>query len=177
MHAEINYDKGNWVLKNLIIEKPIFVNNKQIDNQIYLNKNDKIRVGEKTIHWNNYLDEGENQELHFNDIISYHGRINRSNFSALSLLLFGMIICVFFLPGLLAIFWEYLQRRKNSNMEFETINSVQKISPIVYSIGFSIIGVIFLMVAIKRIRDTGSPIWMLLIPIYNLKLLYFAESK
>lgn len=175
--AEINYEKGNWILKPLVNEKQIFVNNKKVESQILLNKNDKIRIGKQTIHWSNYLYEGDNQELYFSDIISYNGRISRSNFRALSLLSIGMIICVFFLPGLLVSIWRYINRRRFRNAEFDYINAIQEISPTVYTIGFSIIVIIVLLLAVKRIRDTGNPIWKLLIPIYNLKILYFDESK
>ena len=101
LHAQINHEKGNWILSNLVKEKPIFVNNNQVEKPINLDKNDKIKICEKTIYWSNYLYEGENQELYLKDIFSYNGRISRSNFRALSLLAIGMMICVFFSPGLL----------------------------------------------------------------------------
>ena len=82
-----------------------------------------------------------------------------------------MMICVFFSPGLLGAIGK--GRIGNPElMEKITRNS----APIVYLIGFSIIGIAMILLAIKRIRDTGNPIWKLLIPIYNLKILYFDES-
>jgi uncharacterized membrane protein YhaH (DUF805 family) len=171
LHAQINHEKGNWILSNLVKEKPIIINNNQVEKPINLDKNDKIKICEKTIYWSNYLYEGENQELYLKDIFSYNGRISRSNFRALSLLAIGMMICVFFSPGLLGAIGK--GRRGNPElMEKITQNS----APIVYLIGFSIIGIAMILLAIKRIRDTGNPIWKLIIPIYNLKMLYFDES-
>lgn len=31
LHAEINYDKGNWFLNNLVNEKSIYVNGKKVE--------------------------------------------------------------------------------------------------------------------------------------------------
>ena len=171
LHAEINYEKGNWFLNNLVKDKSIFVNGEKIESPKQLNKNDKIRIGKQTIYWSNYLYEGENQEIDLKEIFKFNGRISRSNFRALSLLAIGMMICVFFSPGLLGAIGG---RRGDSEMvEGITQNSM----PIVYLIGFSIIGIAMILLAIKRIRDTGNPIWKLLIPIYNLKILYFDESN
>lgn len=177
LHAEINYEKGNWMLKNLVEDKPIFVNSEILESPKHLNKYDKIKIGSKTIYWSNYLYEGESQELYLKDITSLNGRMSRSNFRVLSLFSIGMTICVFFLPGLLVNFWEKIKRRVYENIEFDIVNSVQEIMPIVYLIGFSTIGFILLLSAIKRMRDTGKPIWKLWIPIYNLKILYFEQSE
>jgi uncharacterized membrane protein YhaH (DUF805 family) len=172
LHAEINYDKGNWLLNNLVKDKSVFVNGKKIEGPKELGKNDKIKIGKETFYWSNYLYEGENQELDLKEIFTYNGRISRSNFRALSLLAIGMIICVFFSPGLLGAIGQ--GRRGNPEM-FEAIT--QNSAPIIYIIGFSIIGIAMILLAIKRIRDTGNPIWKLWIPIYNFKILYFEESK
>jgi len=173
VHAEINYYRGNWFLKNLVPDKPIFINGVIIEDQTKLNKTDKIRISNKTIYWSNYLYEGETQELNLKDIISFNGRISRSNFRVLSLFSIGVAICIFFLPGLLVSF----SRRKYQNLNTDAVNTIQEISPIIYSLGFSAIGIILLLLAIKRIRDTGNSIWKLLIPIYNLGILFFEKSK
>jgi|GEM_PF-4679964 len=171
IHAEINYKKGYWYLNNLVKDKAIYVNNEKVESSKQLNKNDKIKIGRQTIYWSNYLYEGENQELDLSEIFTFNGRISRSNFRALSLLAIGMIICVFFSPGLLGS----IGGRRGSSEMVEGIT--QNSMPIVYIIGFSIIGIAMILLAIKRMRDTGNPIWKLLIPIYNLKILYFDESN
>lgn len=176
-HAEINYEKGHWNLRNLVKNKAIIVNNGIIETTKRLNKSDTIKIGKQTIYWSNYLYEGDKQELYIRDIISYNGRISRSNFRALSLLSIGMVITVYFLPGLLIAARLYLNRRRFSEVEFDIGYAIQEIAPIIHSIGFMLIGIILVLLAIKRIRDTGHPIWKLLIPIYNLKILYFEPSK
>ena len=70
LHAEINYDKGNWLLNNLVKDKSVFVNGKKIEGPKELGKNDKIKIGKETFYWSNYLYEGENQELYLKDIFS-----------------------------------------------------------------------------------------------------------
>lgn len=172
IHAEITYYRGNWIFKNLIEKNPVFINGEKIEAPRHLNKNDIITIGKQTIHWSNYLYEGETQELNLKDIISFNGRISRSNFRTLSLLSIGLIICVLFLPGLLVAILESL-----SILKFDSVNTIQEVQPVVYILGFSVIGILLLLLAIKRIRDTGHPIWKLWIPIYNLKILYFELSK
>ena len=173
LHAEINYEKGFWVLNNLAKDKVIFVNDEKIEGSKQLNKNDKIKIGNQTIYWSNYLYEGENQELDLMKIFTFNGRISRSNFRALSLLAIGMAICVFFSPGLLG---SMANGRRSGNLEL--VEKATQISmPIIHIIGFSIIVIAMLFLAIKRVRDTGNPIWKLFIPIYNLKILYFEQSK
>lgn len=176
-HAEINYEKGHWNLRNLVKSKAIIVNNGIIETTKRLNKSDTIKIGKQTIYWSNYLYEGDKQELYIRDIISYNGRISRSNFRALSLLSIGMVITVYFLPGLLIAARLYLNRRRFSEVEFDIGYAIQEIAPIIHTIGFMLMGIILVLLAIKRIRDTGHPIWKLLIPIYNLKILYFEPSK
>ena len=176
-HGEIYYERGHWILKSLGEENPIFLNDKKLKASTSLNKNDKIRIGNKTIYWSNYLYEGENQELNLKDILSINGRISKSNFRALSLLSVGLVICVFFLPGLLASVWGYLYKRKFQDFDFDTTSAIQEIAPFVYVVGFSLIGILLTILAIKRIRDTGNKLWKIIIPIYNLKILYFEESK
>jgi uncharacterized membrane protein YhaH (DUF805 family) len=73
--------------------------------------------------------------------------------------------------------WEYLNRRRFREIEFDSVNAIQEIATLVYVFGISILAIIMLILGIKRIRDTGNPIWKLLIPICNLKLLYFEQSK
>ncbi len=176
-HAEINYEKGHWNLRNLVKNKAIIVNNGIIETTKRLNKSDTIKIGKQTIYWSNYLYEGDKQELYIRDIISYNGRISRSNFRALSLLSVGMVIAVYFLPGLLIAARLYLNRRRFSEVEFDIGYAIQEIAQIIHTIGFMLMGIILVLLAIKRIRDTGHPIWKLLIPIYNLKILYFEPSK
>ena len=177
LHAEIKYERGFWVITNLEESKIISVNDDAIKAPIKLTKKDRIRICDQTIYWSNFLYEGENQELKLIDIVSFHGRISRSNFRALSLLAFGLAICTFFLPGLSVAVWEYLNRRRFSEIGFDSVNAIQEIAPIVYVLGFSVLFAIILLLSIKRIRDTGHDIWKLIIPIYNLKLLYFDKSK
>lgn len=173
LHAEINYDKGYWFLNNLIQDKTIYVNGEKVEGPKQLNRNDKIKIGKQTIYWSNYIYEGENQEIDLGEIFSYNGRLSRSNFRALSLLAIGAAICVLFSPGLLGA-----AANNSVDGDSELVENVTQSSmPIVYLIGFSIIGIAMLLLAIKRMRDTGNPIWKLWIPFYNLKILYFEYSK
>lgn len=103
------------------------------------------------------------------DILAFHGRINRSNYRALNILVIGMIILVYFSPGVLI----GLQRRIEYARKIELI---QLISPYIHMVGFTIVSLFFILISIKRIRDTGNGIWKLLIPFWNFKILYFDKS-
>lgn len=174
--AEIFYDKGYWLLRNLIESESVFVNNEKITEDRILDKYDKIQICGQIIHWSNYLYEGDQQELTIKDFKSINGRLSRSNFRALTLLLIGATICVFFIPGIVVAFWKYFNRRKFRSIEFDTIETIESIAPIVYSIGFGLITILLILISIKRFRDTGETTWKILIPIYNLKILFFDKS-
>ena len=170
LQAEINYVKGYWILNNLVKDNPIYLNEEYLDSPKRLNKKDKIKIGEQTIHWSNYLYEGEHQEIELKNIFTYHGRLSRSNYRALSTLAIGLIICIFFSPGLLG---KVGGRGKGQDVAEEI---TQGSMPLIYIIGFSIIGIAMILLSIKRMRDTGHPIWKLFIPFLNLKILYFEKS-
>ena len=99
--AQINYVRGNWILNKSGSSIAVFLNKVEIQDSTKLTKYDIINIENQTIHWSNYLYEGENQELGLKDFSSFNGRISLSNFRALNLLLIGLSIGVFFLPGLL----------------------------------------------------------------------------
>lgn len=159
LYAEIKYEKGHWTLINLEMDKPIYVNDEIIKKPRRLDKNDILIICNKKIYWNNYLYEGEDQALQIKDICSFNGRLCRSNFRSLSLLALGLAIGILFLPALLVAFWEYINRRKFRSIEFNTINTIQDISPIIYIVGYSVLSIVMLLFIIKRIRDTRKPIW------------------
>lgn len=173
VHAKVIYDKGAWVLHNLSKKNEIYIGNNIVLNTQPLVKDDVIKIGNQKMYWNDYLYEGEMQEVRLKDLFTFHGRISRANFRALSVLALGSAICVFFLPALLDLFapsWVTWQL-------YVTLNSIEYTIPIVYLICYPLIAVSMIMLAMKRIRDTGNPIWKLLLPILNLRLLYFEFSK
>ncbi len=177
LQATIRYAKGEWVLENLAPALPIFLNGILVETRKSLAKYDRIKIGDQTIHWQDYFYEGEAQELGTEDFKNFHGRISRSNFRALSLLTIGLIICIFFVPGILGTLYSYLLNRGAIRVEMTNIEVVQFISPYFYFLGYSLLGLLFLMISVKRMRDTGNPWWKILLPLYNLKLLYFKLSK
>ena len=173
LHAEIIYDKGVWVLNNLSRQNDIYVGSRLLRDDITLLKDDIIKIGRQKIYWNDYLYEGEVQEIRVKDLFSFHGRVSRANFRALSVLALGSAICVFFLPALLDLFapsWIIRQL-------YISVDSIEYTIPMVYLICYPLIVISIIMLAIKRIRDTGYPIWKLLIPGSNLKLLYLVYSN
>ena len=174
--ALIIYSRGIWLLKIQNVFCYLYVNEKLIQESKPLQKYDIIRVGKQKFYWSNYLYEGERQTLGLRDFTSFNGRISKSNFRALSLLAFGLAICIFFLPGVLIAVWEYLNRKRYSRVDFDTVCAIELIAPYVYTIGFSLLLVIFILVSLKRLRDTGNSPWKLLLPFYNLKILFFNDS-
>ncbi|MFT4532967.1 MAG: glycine/serine hydroxymethyltransferase [Saprospiraceae bacterium] len=89
----------------------------------------------------------------------------------------GLAISILFLPGLLVAVWEYLNRRRFREVDFDSVNAIQEVAPKVYVIGLSLLTFMIILLSIKRIRDTVNTIWKLIIPLYNLKLLHFDKSK
>ncbi|MFK8054788.1 MAG: DUF805 domain-containing protein [Saprospiraceae bacterium] len=129
-----------------------------------------MKLGRDTIHWNNYLIEGDSQDLHLSDFLSLNGRVSRSNFRALSFLAFGLAICILLLPGLLGV-----ELQQKHGIDVETTMDASGI--LIYIVSYTILTLLLLLMAIKRMRDTGNSPWKLLIPLFNLKALYFDVSK
>ncbi len=171
--AEIDCEKGYWILSKLVDNKEIYVNGLVIKSSHQLEKNDQIKIGNQTIYWKNYLFEGDAQELDLSKILSYNGRVSRANYRALSLLGFGMAICIFFLPGL-----SVSTILKISIVSESEVHELSKfLTPIIHTIGYLWLSIAMVFLAIKRCRDTKNSIWRLFIPFYNLKILYFEKSK
>lgn len=172
-HAEIYYDRGVWYLRNFDSRNPVYVGWIEVRQEILLYKDAIIRFGKQKIHWNDYLNEGETQEIRLKDLFTFHGRISRANYRALSLLAVGISICVFFLPGILEML-----SYSNTIIGLNGVLITRGFSiPLIYVIAYPMILFAIIILSIKRIRNTGNPIWKLFLPIYNLKLLYFEFSK
>lgn len=172
--ATIIYRKGYWILENSN-NAYLEVNNTKIKDKIILEKRDVIKIQKCIFHWNDYIKEGNNQEIELKDLLSFHGRINRKNYRAIWLLAIGLGITVYFLPGLVVTYLE--SRRRYSLEKFDTIGNIQELGPYIHVPGFTLILSSMILFSIKRIRDTGKSISTLLIPLYNLKVLLFNESK
>lgn len=169
-HCEIRSKGGSWILTNLAPNSPIKINGKKRQSPIILEKYDKIEIGKDVIRWANHLYEGEDQDLFFEDIFSYYGRISRANFRALTLFGIGVCIVILFLPGLIS-------STPKGQQTVERVENIQFIAPLIYLVGYSSVFLLFLILAVKRMRDTRNPIWKILIPIVNIKILYFDKSK
>ena len=64
------------------------------------------------------------------------------------------------------------------NLSTEEIDSVHyTIAPFIWTILLGLLCFVFILLSIKRFRDTGKPFWKILIPIINIKILFFEESK
>ena len=173
--AEITYQRGYWVLKNLDQSKSIIVNDEFLSGTRNFDKYDNITIDNKTINWSNYLYEGDEQELNLKDLRTFDGRVSRSNYRALSLMFLGLAIAVIFLPGLLVALWESKSRNRLQSAT-ETIETMRAIGPFIHTVGFFLLASLLVLISIKRIRDVGKPIWTLIIPVYNLKVLFFDPS-
>lgn len=168
--ARVDYEQGVWVLHNLGI-KPIQVNKKTASEPIILNKYDKIKIGNRTLYWSDYLFEGDRQKLTRRDLTTIYGRISRSNYRALIILCIGIGIAIFFAPGLIVS----SHRRRTRSHEI-TEEMVRSIAPEIYALGYSLLGLFILLISIKRLRDTGNSPWLILVPFVNIKHLFFTYS-
>lgn len=172
--AIINYDRGDWILKP-INKIEIKINGKIILEEQSLSKEDIIEIEGKKLYWINYYYEGHHQALYAKDFLTINGRINKSNYSALFILLIGLIPCIYFSPGLFANIISY--RKYEAKSPEEIYNLAENISIPLWIILGSVTLILFLIISIKRIRDAGYPIWNIFIPIKNIKILFFEESK
>jgi len=176
--AIVIFEKGRWYLVNKNPEIDIFVNSQLLKGRKELMKYDWIKIGHHSINWSNYLFEGEEQELELTDLFRFNGRVSRSNFRFVSILLFGVSLCVLFLPGLFASMARPQRRRLGSDEYMEQLSRlVSDISLPIYLVCYGTIIILFLLFVIRRMRDTKEPMWKLLIPIVNLNLLYNRRSK
>ena len=169
-HATIAYDRGEWIVRPETRDCPVEIGGAPVPTEgRALEKHDVLWLGAHKIYWTDYYVEPREQELYLRDFTTLRGRVNRSNFRALSLLCAGVAICIFFLPGLLAA---RASHRRLLNMEA----AVSAIYPIVYGTCYPLLGLLLVSLAVKRMRDTGFSPYLLLVPGINLYLLYFRGS-
>lgn len=172
LHAEIIYDKGNWMLRALHPAAIVYLNDTRISRPEILEKYDVIRIDKQRIFWQDYLYEGERQELHLRDLVSYHGRISRANFRTLSILFLGLAICVFFLPALVAAILTEDEIIPSDDL----LHFTSEIASILYPICYALLLSLYSLICIKRMRDTRKPLVTLFIPFYNFSVLYWELS-
>ncbi len=175
--AEITYQRSIWVIESFVGSKDIIVNSKPLLEPRILEKYDVIKAYRKVIYWSDYLYEGEEQVLEMRDFTSLHGRISRANFRALSLLALGAAICVYFLPGLIIGLLHALFHRSSIASELSYTESIQFITPPIHFVGYTLLALFYVLLSIKRWRDTGQKMWKIMIPFYNLWGLYFRPSR
>lgn len=168
-HARIFYTTGNWIIESLDSKYATIINEEELKSKRALDKYDVIKIGNNVIHWSDYLVE-EGQELITKDFYTFHGRISRPNYRALIILFIGLLMAVYFIPGL----FFGLNRRLPYD---EKLRLIEYYAPYFHSIGFLVLSYSFIMVSIKRIRDTGYRLLFLLIPFYNLHILLSKNSN
>ena len=116
--------------------------------------------------------------IQLKDFISVKGRVSCENFRALSILAIGLIPCIYIVPGLIWVLWNYARVGKHGDYnDWTQPGQIISISVPVHLIGFGLLALIFLNLCVERIRDTGAKWWVILIPIWNLKVLYFDKSE
>jgi len=172
-YATIRYERGNWLIYPSNRNYPIKINGNSTVDSKALEKYDKICVANNTFHWSDYLIEENNQTLHKKDFLSVHGRINRANFRALSIMISGLIPVIYLAPGLVLIF----RKRRRFPNPTEDTELILAITPYVHTVGFTLLAMLTILISIKRMRDTGYQQLNLLIPLWNLKLLLFSRSR
>ncbi len=118
----------------------------------------------------------EEQDLYLRDFYSLQGTINRSNFRALSVLGIGMLIVIYFLPGVLLGGADYVLTT-NDGESVLSVEMIQLIAPFVHTVGYTLLGLVYLNISQKRMRDTGRSLLWLFFPLYNLKVLFFDLTK
>ena len=166
----IQYTRGDYLLAHASQDfTPVKINGRSVELPYQLAARDAIQIGSHTIYWANYREVGERQELYISDLTTWRGRLSRSNFRALFALFIGMCICLYFTPS-------FFVNAKNSTTE-EVIATHQTIAPWIWGVGYTLLFLLLLLFAVKRIRDTGHSAWKLLIPGYNLKLLFMEPGK
>ena len=173
----IQYTRGDYLLAHAPHNfTPVKINGRAVDLPHRLGERDVIQLGKHKIYWANYREVGEAQELYYTDLTTWRGRLSRSNFRALNLLFVGLVlIWPFVAPHVVSALYPKFVRDRLSAAELADIWNFYL--PVVLAIGYTILFGIYTLFAVKRIRDTGHPTWKLLIPGYNLKLLFMEPGK
>ena len=171
--AEIHRHRGRDVLSVHGSTPTVLVNDLIIDGDHELQPGDCIRIGKRRIHWNDYRYEGDAQELHLRDLLSYRGRVSRSNFRTISLLYIGLIIFIFFTPGLLTTYVS----RAGQFSPAEQVALFDQLAIPLYLIAYGGLALLGCLLAVKRSRDAGLSPLTLFLPGYNLYALFVKPSK
>ena len=180
-HATIAYDRGEWIVRPETRDCPVEIGGAPVPTEgRALEKHDVLWLGAHKIYWTDYYVEPREQELYLRDFTTLRGRVNRSNFRALTAVILGVGICIFFLPMLLpmaatvAVSMRSLSTGAQLQPHVYTVGDA--IAPYVYLIGFTGLSLLYASIVWKRLRDTGLSPYLLLVPGINLYLLYFRGS-
>lgn len=170
--AEIIYERGCWNLKLNNVNEVVFVNDKRVIDVQELHREDIIRIEDQKIYWRDFIRQDESMSVSIHQLISLHGRIGVASYRFFSALAVGLSSVVVFLPGLISVFLKGGSYNKIEDVEAMT----EIILPYVYVIAWAVIIVLMIPISVQRMRDSGKPIWQMIIPVYNIWILYFKSS-
>ncbi len=108
------------------------------------------------------------------DLYDPRRRIGRAYFPAFALLLSVMPVVIFFgVPAVLNLL--VATRRFGRRLLFG--RPPTEFAPEIYPYAFAVFAYVVVVVCINRMRATGYPLWYLLLPGYNLYLLFRAPDR
>jgi uncharacterized membrane protein YhaH (DUF805 family) len=165
-HAVIFLQDGQWYIEDLGSKFGTFIGQTKVNGPIPIPSNSLIKIGTEKLDWDDYLDpETEEPPVNASNILSFKGVIGRKTYQAIFVLaLFTPAIVYFVLNSGLRV------RGRGYQLPLEYVGPTWVAIMVV-------LGIVFLGITIRRWRDTGKPLWALLLPFYNLYVLLFIKSK
>ena len=144
-HAVICKEDGSCFITDLGSVFGTFVNGERISGRVQITRKDKI--GNQLVNWQEYVfDDVENTDegVYFNDLFTTKGRIGKSEYGFLLILILSSpILTIFGVP----VFLRFLQYR----LFYDQYDLMNYNKPI-WVVSYIVIGMIFLMQTAKRIK-------------------------
>lgn len=171
-HAKIYWKHQQWYIEDLNSRFGTFIGQKRISEPTIINQNSYIKLGTALLHWTDYVFEDRiDKSLYLQDFYDPTRRVDRTNFRYLCILIaLAPILAIFAGPILLEVF---VARKRRYSREYIDLTPYY---PYVQVFAGVILGYIILVLCINRMRDTGKPLGYLLIPFYNIYLLWSKPS-
>lgn len=174
-HAELHlFDDGRVEVCDLNSTFGVTVNGDRIVEPLTLRKTDHIKVGTHLLHWQDEINDllyptaNPYQDFYTRDFLHARGVLNRSTFRFITILFVVSPVFIFFgVPVLLTFF--------SPGMDAEMWPFALQYNPILWTTLSLVVGLFYALQCVKRMRDTGYPIWHLFLPFWNLYLLLFKE--
>jgi pSer/pThr/pTyr-binding forkhead associated (FHA) protein len=169
-HAVIFMQDGEWYIEDLRSKFGTFIGQVRVESPSLIPPNTMIKVGTEKLNFEQFLKmeiEDNEEAVTRQNLFRLNVGVGLKTYRAISFLAIFSPAIIYFGLHLLNSFQEYFTEVHLTDNTLERLWTPPMI----------IVSILFLLITLKRWKNTGKPFWKIFIPIYNLIVLFFAEAK